>query len=203
MVDTYRTLASPGRAELKRSGSRFLAQALPVDTEAAAASRIDAVRTERYQATHHCTAYRLQPSGTTFRYNDDGEPTGTAGPPILQQIDGRDLTNTLVIVTRYYGGTKLGTGGLVRAYGDAAAAALDAAAATEAVVRTPIAVTFAYSDTTAAEQVVRQFDTARLNETYTDVTRWVVGVRPSRADAFVEAMTNALGGRATIVRDPS
>lgn len=203
MVDTYRTLASPGRAELKRSGSRFLAQAHPVDTEAAAASHIDAVRTERYQATHHCTAYRLQPSGDTFRYNDDGEPTGTAGPPILQQIDGRDLTNTLVVVTRYYGGTKLGTGGLVRAYGDAAAAALDAATTTEAVVRTPIAVTFAYSDTTAAEQVVRQFDTARLDEAYTDVTRWVVGVRPSRADAFTAAMTNALGGRATIVRDPS
>ena len=201
MVDTYRTLASPGRAELKRNGSRFLAQARSVDTEEAAESYIDAVRTERHQATHHCTAYRIQPGGDVFRYNDDGEPTGTAGPPILQQIDGRDLTNTLVIVTRYYGGTKLGTGGLVRAYGDAASAALDAASITETVVRTPVAVTFNYNDTAAAEQVLRQFDTARLGDAYTDVTRWVVGVRPSQVDAFVETMTNALGGRATIARD--
>ncbi len=202
MVDTYRTLAAPGHAELKRNGSRFLAQARSVDTAEAAQSHIDAVRAERHQATHHCTAYRIHPSGDVFRYNDDGEPTGTAGPPILQQIDGRDLTNTLVVVTRYYGGTNLGTGGLVRAYGDAAAAALDAASITETVVRTPVAVTFNYNDTTAAEQVLRQFDTARLDDAYTDVTRWVVGIRPSQVDAFVETMTNALGGRATIERDP-
>jgi uncharacterized YigZ family protein len=202
MVDTYRTLASPGRAECKRKGSRFLACARPVDTEEAARSHIETVRAERYQATHHCTAYRIHPSGDVFRYNDDGEPTGTAGPPILQQIDARDLTNTLVIVTRYYGGTKLGTGGLARAYGDAAAAALDNATITQSVVRTPVAVTFAYNDTAAAEQVLRQFDTARLDDTYTDVTRWVVGLRPSQVDAFAQAITNALGGRATIEREP-
>ena len=202
MVDTYCTLAAPARAELKRKGSRFLAQAHPVETTEAAEAQIEAVRRERYQATHHCTAYRIHPSADTFRYNDDGEPSGTAGPPILQRIDARDLTNTLIIVTRYYGGTKLGTGGLARAYGDAAAAALDAASITETVVRTPVAVTFDYSDTTAAEQVLRQFDTARLDDTYTDVTRWLVGLRPSQVDAFVQAMTNALGGRATIVRDP-
>lgn len=203
MVDTYRTLASPGRAELKRKGSRFIAQALSVETTEAAESCIEAVRAERHQATHHCTAYRIHPSGDVFRYNDDGEPTGTAGPPILQQIDGRDLTNTLVIVTRYYGGTKLGTGGLVRAYGDATAAALNAASITESVVRTPVAVTFDYDDTAAAEQVLRQFDTARFDDAYTDVTRWVVGLRPSQVDAFVQTMTNALGGRAAIERNPS
>lgn len=202
MVDTYRTLASPGRAELKRKGSRFLAQARSVETAEAAEAQIDAVRRERHQATHHCTAYRIHPSGDVFRYNDDGEPSDTAGPPILQQIDTRNLTNTLVIVTRYYGGTKLGTGGLARAYGDAAAAGLDAASIAEAVMRTPVAVTFDYSDTTAAEQVLRQFDTTRLDDTYTDVTRWIVGVRTSQVDAFVQAMTNALGGRATIVQEP-
>lgn len=202
MEDTYRTLKTSGQAEMKRKGSRFVAHAYPVDTAEAVESQINAVQTQQHQATHHCTAYRLHPGGDVFRYNDDGEPSGTAGPPILQQIDARDLTNTLVIVTRYYGGTKLGTGGLVRAYGDAAAAALDAASITEAVVRTPVAVTFSYDDTTAAEQTLRQFDTIRLDASYTDVTRWVVGVRASQVDAFVQALTNALGGRATIVQNP-
>ncbi|MES3628973.1 MAG: IMPACT family protein [Longimonas sp.] len=202
MVDSYRTLRKAVHTELKRKGSRFIAEAYPVEDAAAADAQIESVRAREHQATHHCTAYRVGPTGDTFRYDDDGEPSGTAGPPILQQIDARDLTNTLVVVTRYYGGTKLGTGGLIRAYGDAASGALDAAATKETVIRVPVAVTFQYDDTIPAEQVLRQFDTARLNESYTDVTHWVIGLRPSRVDDFVEAMTNALGGRATIVPAP-
>lgn len=199
MSDTYRTIDDEPTATLKVEGSRFLAEAVPVSSREEADDRIEAVREREHQATHHCTAYRLGADGNDFRYNDDGEPSGTAGQPILRQIDARDLTNTLVVVTRYYGGTKLGTGGLMRAYGDAADAALDRASIVEKVVRVPVRVRFAYDDTTPARQVLRQFDATVEDSTYTDVTELTVGVRASDADAFVEAFTNALSDRGELL----
>ena len=200
MSDTFRTIAHDADAEIKVDGSRFLAEAMPVDTREAVGSAIEATRSREHTATHHCTAYRLGREGADARSNDDGEPTGTAGPPILRQIEARDLTNTLVIVTRYYGGTKLGTGGLVRAYGDAASRALDRASIVERVVRVPIRVTFAYDDTSAANQVLHRFDVTVTARDYTDITAWTVAVRRSQVDAFLEAFTNALADRGTIVR---
>jgi uncharacterized YigZ family protein len=195
MPDTYRTLADDAQAEMKVDGSRFLAEAMRVGDREAAEAEIDAIREREHAATHHCSAYRLGTGGDTFRYDDDGEPSGTAGPPILRQIDGRDLTNTLVVVTRYYGGTKLGTGGLARAYGDAAAQALDRAGVDEQVVRVRVRLRYAYDDTTPAERVLRQFDAEEVEATYTDVTEKVVAVPASRTDAFRTAFRNALGAR--------
>ena len=203
MSDAYRTLREPARIAFKRKGSRFIAEAFPASTAETAETHIATVQAREHQATHHCTAYRIGPDGHTFRYNDDGEPSGTAGPPILQQIDGHDLTNTLVVVTRYYGGTKLGTGGLVRAYGDAAADVLDAASIITRIVRVPVHLTFSYEDTAPAKQALQSFDIARIDEQYTDVTKWVIGIRPSDVDAFVDTFTNALGGRATIHVQPN
>jgi uncharacterized YigZ family protein len=198
--DTYRTIDAEASATRKVEGSRFLAEAVPVASRAEADEHIEGVRDREHQATHHCTAYRLGAEGDDFRYNDDGEPSGTAGQPILRQIDARDLTNTLVVVTRYFGGTKLGTGGLMRAYSDAADAALDRASIVERVVRVPVRVRFAYDDTTPARQVLRQFDAAITDSTYTDVTELTVGVRASEVDAFVEAFTNALSARGEVLR---
>ena len=124
MEDTYLTLREGAEAQIKVKGSRFLAEAVPVADEAVAEAALATIRKREYNATHHCTAYRIGPAADLFRFNDDGEPSGTAGQPILRQIEGRELTNTLVVVTRYYGGTKLGTGGLIRAYGEAASLAL-------------------------------------------------------------------------------
>ncbi len=105
-------------------GSRFIATVAPVESEEAARELLDEVSAEMSDASHHCTAWRIaQPA--IDRCNDDGEPGGSAGRPILAQLTGRDLVNTAVVVTRYFGGTKLGVGGLVRAYGAAAAAALE------------------------------------------------------------------------------
>jgi uncharacterized YigZ family protein len=200
MPDTYRTVTDAGRAELKARGSRFIGEARPARTEAAAQSAVAAIREREHKATHHCFAYRLQPSGNAFRYDDDGEPSGTAGPPILRQIDARDLTNTLVVVTRYFGGTKLGTGGLVRAYGGAADGALEDATIETEVVRERLRLQFAYDDTAPANRVLEQFDTVVTDESYTDVTRLTVAVRRSEAGAFAEAFTNALGGRGQVER---
>ncbi|MCH8275985.1 MAG: YigZ family protein, partial [Bacteroidetes bacterium] len=127
MMDTYLVLASEARAELKVKGSRFIAVAIPVKNQKQADDAIRQIRKRDYGATHHSTAYRLGSNADVFRFNDDGEPAGSAGKPILRQIERRELINTLVVVTRYFGGTKLGTAGLIRAYGDAASLALDQA----------------------------------------------------------------------------
>ena len=198
--DAYRTIEAPARAEQRVDGSRFLADAAPVTDRRDVAARVEAIRSREHKATHHCTAYRIGAEGEEARYNDDGEPSGTGGAPILRQIDARTLTNTLVVVTRYFGGTELGTGGLARAYGDAAAAALDRASVVERIVRVPVRLRFDYDDTAPAQQVLRQFDTEVQDSDYTDVTTLTVGVRQSEVDAFVEAFTDALSDRGDVLR---
>ncbi|MDX1531065.1 MAG: YigZ family protein [Rhodothermales bacterium] len=194
MADTYRTLAAPARAEApKVKGSRFLADAFPVATEAEAEARLHEVRAREPGATHHCWAYRLD--ADRFRASDDGEPTGTAGLPILRQIDGRSLRHVLVVVTRYYGGTKLGTGGLIRAYGEAAGAVLDAADVTERVERVAVRLRFAYADTAPARQALHRFDAEVAEERYAAETELLVRVRRSEVEALRAAFTDALGGR--------
>ncbi|PEN14070.1 hypothetical protein CRI94_06800 [Longibacter salinarum] len=199
MSDTYLTIAGPARAELKREGSKFIAEAQPVTSRENADAWFASVREREHTATHHCTAFRAGREGDVFHYNDDGEPSGTAGPPILRQIDGHDLTNTAVVVTRYYGGTKLGTGGLIRAYGDAAKRVLDAAEIVEKVVRVPVRVRFAYEDTSPASRVLDQFDLDIVDRDYSDVTEIVAGVRESDVDRFIQAFVNGLGDRGTVV----
>lgn len=199
MSDSYRTIENGATVSLKVDGSRFIGEAIPVADRRAVEGALQSVREREHKATHHCSAYRLGRDGHDFHYDDDGEPSGTAGQPILRQIDGRDLTNTLVVVTRYFGGTKLGTGGLVRAYGDAADAALDRADIVERIVRTPVRVRFDYDDTAAARQLLQRFDASIQTSDYTDVTEWTVGVRASEVEAFVEAFTNALAARGTVV----
>lgn len=199
MLDTFRTLQEGAAVERTVDGSRFLADALPVESREDVEERVAAIRQREPTATHHCYAFRLGDEGADMRYDDDGEPSGTAGRPILRQIDARDLTNTIVVVTRYFGGTELGTGGLTRAYGDAAAAALDHASIVERVVRVSVRLRYDYDDTTPAEQVLRRFDTEIEKSEYTDVTEHTVGVRRSQVEAFTEAFTNALGGRGEIV----
>jgi uncharacterized YigZ family protein len=199
MSDTYRTIVRPALAEPpKTKGSRFIGEAFPAATEAEAEAHLDAVRKREHAATHWCWAWRLGTEGDAFRYNDDGEPSGSAGAPILRQIDARALTNTVVVVTRYYGGTKLGTGGLVRAYGEAASAALDAARIVECVIRVPVRLRFAYDDTSPAMHTVSRFDTEIAEQHYTDDTELVVHVRRSEAEALRAAFVEALGGRGEV-----
>lgn len=199
MADVYRTIAEDATAIRKVDGSRFIAEAVPVNDRSAVEATIQSVRQRERKATHHCSAYRIGKDGQDFHYDDDGEPSGTAGQPILRQIDGRDLTNTLVIVTRYFGGTESGTGGLVRAYGNAADAALSRASIVERVVRTPVRVRFEYDDTASARQMLQRFDAPIQESDYTDVTAWTVGVRASEVEAFVEAFRNALSARGEVV----
>ena len=114
--DYYFTIEQPAIAELKERGSRFLAYCFPVGTIELCKKHIAALKKEHPKAVHYCVAYRLGIDGNTFRVSDDGEPAGSAGRPILGQIDSKQLTNVLVVVVRYFGGTLLGVPGLINAY---------------------------------------------------------------------------------------
>ena len=202
MTDTYRTLAAPAQAEPpKTKGSRFLAEVFPAATAEAALAHVDAVRQREHAATHHCWAYRLGPDAPAPRFNDDGEPSGSAGAPILREIEGRDLYHAVAVVTRYYGGTKLGVGGLARAYGEAAGLALDAARLREVTVRVPVRLAFAFDDTSPAMRLLDRFDAVVEDQAYSpDGTELALRVRRSEADALRAAFVEATAGRGTVLR---
>ena len=127
MIEEYLSIAEPAEAEIEDRRSRFLARLEPVADEASARAVIEAVRRQHHPAGHHCSAFILGPDGAVERSSDDGEPAGTAGAPMLEVLRGRELRDVVAVVTRWFGGTLLGAGGLVRAYSDAVAAAADAA----------------------------------------------------------------------------
>jgi uncharacterized YigZ family protein len=153
--DVYTTIAASATAEFKEKASRFIGFAYPVSDEKAVQQCLDALKKEHFKATHVCYAYRLGLLGTQFRANDDGEPNATAGKPILGQIDSFGLTNVLVAVVRYYGGTKLGTGGLKNAYKYGAKIALDAAPKLEVVVEELFEIIYPYSQTNALMHLLK------------------------------------------------
>lgn len=127
MFDEYSSIAGAVQAETRVKGSRFLALLAPVETPEAALREVEVVRKTYHDATHHCFAYRIGPTGGRERFSDAGEPSGTAGKPILLALQHAELSDAVLIVTRYFGGTKLGVGGLRRAYADAARAAVQRA----------------------------------------------------------------------------
>ncbi len=144
MDDSYLTIANPSEGLFKDKGSKFLAYAYPVETEDEIKDYLQILRKEHHSARHHCYAWRLGADKTNFRANDDGEPSSTAGKPILGQIQKYDLTNILIIVVRYFGGTLLGVSGLINAYREAAVAALEQAEIVEKLVEIQFWVEFDY-----------------------------------------------------------
>ncbi len=146
MEDTYKytTIASPSTGDFRDRGSKFLAYAYPVATAGEIKEKLQALKKEHPKAVHHCYAWRLGTDGNQFRANDDGEPSGSAGKPILGQIDSAGLTNVLVVVVRYFGGTLLGVPGLINAYKTVTAQALEAAPRTEKWVEDMYYINFDY-----------------------------------------------------------
>lgn len=192
-----RTLAAPLRYEIpKIRGSRFLATAESVKTAAAAGDFVERLREEFRDATHNCFAWILAEG--SHRSSDDGEPKGTAGRPILLEIEGRRLSDVAVVVTRYYGGTKLGTGGLVRAYGEASASALDRAEIVEVPVVEGLRLRYAYDLTGAVESVLSAFGATSTDAEYGAAVVLEVAVAVERVEEFRRAMTDAVSGRIEI-----
>ncbi|MEL7061367.1 MAG: YigZ family protein [Acidobacteriota bacterium] len=194
-----RTLEAAGRHEIdKIRGSRFLGLASPVASIEDAEHAIEACRAEFPDATHHCWAWRLGRGHDLWRAGDDGEPSGTAGRPILQEIDGRGLTDCLVVVVRWYGGTKLGAGGLVRAYGGAAGAVLDRAALVERRVTTPLIARFAYGATGAVQGVLAARGLEPSRSDYGADVIFELAVPIEEVEAVRAALLDATAGAAVL-----
>lgn len=198
MEGAYRTVTADVRCEIpKIKGSRFIATAGPYQDEAALAAVIARLRHEFSEANHHCYAWR---SGDRFRYNDDGEPSGTAGRPMLQRIDGRGLDRTFVVVTRIFGGTKLGAGGLVRAYAAAAGAVLEAASVVEVIPTRRIRVVVSYELKGVVDSVAAAHGLSPLESTFTETVTHTFAVPLLQLEALMAVLRERTSGRADIVR---
>jgi uncharacterized YigZ family protein len=158
MNDQFRTIQSPGEGLYKEKGSKFLAFAHPVENEESIKEQLLSLQKQYHDARHYCYAWRLGPEKTLYRVNDDGEPSGSAGKPIYGQIVSRDLTNLLVVVVRYFGGTKLGVGGLIQAYRSAASHALEHCSIIQCKVYERVKLEFAYEQMNPVMKLIKEFD---------------------------------------------
>ena len=145
MEDTFKTIEKPSEGLFKDKGSRFISYAFPVDSEEMIKEIVHSIKKEHHSARHHCYAWRLGANKLIFRVNDDGEPSSSAGKPILGQIQSFDLSNILIVVVRYFGGTLLGVSGLINAYRNAALDAIQQAVIIERLVENNLLVEFDYS----------------------------------------------------------
>ncbi|HOT98333.1 MAG TPA: YigZ family protein [bacterium] len=193
--DSYKTIAGAAEAALKIKGSRFLGFAAPISGRQEAEAFLDELRRRYFDATHHCYAWRLGDSaGENSRFSDDGEPPGTAGKPLLQAITGRDLTNLIVVVVRYFGGTKLGVGGLVHAYSDCAARVLDACTV-QTIWRTrSCRFTVGYDHLSAVMRLIEQHGAIIEEVVYGGEVTMRLALRLQEAEAFRTAAVEATRG---------
>ena len=184
MEDTYRTIRDLSEGYYTEKRSRFLSFALPVRTPDEVKTQVDAYRKKYYDARHVCWAYMLGPDRTTFRANDDGEPSSTAGKPILGQINSNNLTDILIIVVRYFGGIELGTSGLIVAYRTAAAEAIAAARIEERTVDETITITFEYPHLNSVMRIVKEDKPDVLTQSFELTCEMTLRIRQSRMDAL-------------------
>ena len=184
MDDTYRTIRDLSEGYYTEKRSRFLSFALPVRTPDEVKTLIDAYRKKYYDARHVCWAYMLGPDRTTFRANDDGEPSSTAGKPILGQINSNNLTDILIIVVRYFGGIELGTSGLIVAYRTAAAEAIAAARIEERTIDETITITFEYPHLNSVMRIVKEDKPDVLTQSFELTCEMTLRIRQSRMDAL-------------------
>ena len=196
MVDEYATVARVGHAETRVLASRFIADAVPAGMKEEAEEFLRSIRRKFHDATHHCYAYRIGVDGQDSRTSDDGEPGGTAGKPILAAIDREVLTNVLVVVTRYFGGTKLGTGGLVRAYGEAASLAVQQAGREVKLITAPLLVAVDHSRVSQVMHVVSRSGARIAGTRYDDVVHFRLEIRRSRLESLRQELIQATGGGA-------
>jgi uncharacterized YigZ family protein len=200
MATQLRILVHGARVEIpKIKGSRFIACVEPFDDERQVEGLVEPMRRAFPQANHHCWAWRLGRNRDHFRWNDDGEPGGSAGRPILQQIEARHLTNTFVVVTRIFGGTRLGIGGLARAYGTAAAQALDQCVSEEWVLRRRLRITVAYEFDGIVKSELLQAGLEAVGSHYDTEVHLDVDVPEEDVDALRALLGERTAGRARIV----
>ena len=192
MTDEYKTIANTSEGYYTEKRSKFLAFAHPVKTVDEVKELLAGYRKKYYDARHVCYAYMLGAAREDFRANDDGEPSSTAGKPILGQINSNELTDILIVVVRYYGGVNLGTSGLIVAYREAAADAISHASIETRQVEEIIKYSFAYPQMNDVMRIVKDMNPRIISQTYDNTCEIVLSIRKSEADELRNRLAKLL-----------
>lgn len=194
-MKNYRTIQSDGKYEIEIKKSRFIAHLKRTESEDEAAAFIEEIKKEHWKATHNCSAYLIGERDEIQRAHDDGEPSGTAGVPMLEILKKRKLKNVTAVVTRYFGGTKLGAGGLIRAYGGAVNNAIDEIGIVERQLQQQVSLTVTYPLSGKIENHLRESTYILQDVTYTDTVTFHCFVLVEKVDTFKAQTTEWLNGR--------
>ena len=197
--DSYLTIESDAEAIFKEKSSKFLCYAFHVESEEEITAHLELLRKRYYDATHHCYAWRLGPFGERFRANDDGEPSSTAGKPILGQLLSREITNCLIVVVRYFGGTKLGVPGLIAAYKESAAAVLDEAKVVERTVDTTVKVEFSYVVMNDVMRIIKDEQPTIVEQIFDNLCSMTLSIRNSKAELVIGKLRKIEGAIIDII----
>ena len=191
--DSYLTIEAAAETACRERSSKFLSFIYPVHNEEEIREALDALRKRYFDATHHCYAWRLGPKGEQFRANDDGEPSGTAGKPILGQLLSRELTDCLVVVVRYFGGTKLGVPGLIAAYKESAQQVIDEARIIELTVDRQVRVDFPYIAMNDIMRVIKEVQLRIRGQEFDNLCTMHLTIREAQAELLIEKLKKAGG----------
>ena len=193
MEDTWMSIIAPAEGLYKNKGSRFLSYVFPVNTEEEIRDILAKIRKEHHSARHHCYAWRLGEEEITFRANDDGEPSSTAGKPILGQLVSHNLTNVLLVVVRYFGGTLLGVSGLINAYREAAADAIRNATIETRYVEFSYLVDCSYNELNSVMQIIKNENLNQQEVNLTDRCQIIFSVRKSESEQVTSKFEKIYG----------
>lgn len=200
MDDLYLTLNKETRTEIKIKNSRFIGWTFNCDSVESAVEKLTAIRKQEYNANHNCYAYivGIDRKGQTFKYSDDGEPSGTAGRPIYDYLVGTGLVNAIVIVTRYFGGTKLGTGGLVKAYGEAAKTALDQSGTKENFITDIYKLEIDFSLYDRLQKLIGKIGATQIDPKFSDIVKVELSIRRSLSEQLYRDLVELTQGKGII-----
>lgn len=201
MLKEYRTILEPGTDEIVEKKSRFIGYIRHTETEEEANAFINEIRKKHFDARHNCFAYSVDGQQQTIRFSDDGEPGGTAGKPILEVITGKGLCDVCIVVTRYFGGTLLGTGGLVRAYTDAAKACIDATDMVTKCLVVPMRLTTNYTDFGKVQYLLGSHNISVLDSEYGENVAVRIEVLVDDAAMIVKQLTEVTAARVQIEQE--
>lgn len=198
--DTYKTISQQSEGLYKEKGSKFITYAYPVSTEEEIKEHIAKLKKEYYDARHHCYAYMLGADKKNFRANDDGEPSSTAGKPILGQILSNDLTNILIVVVRYFGGTKLGASGLIHAYKTAAADAISNAEILDKTVNDIYDIHFDYLVMNDIMKIIKDEKPEQLGQDFNLTCKITLSIRQSEVERLIQKFEKITSVKAEYIR---
>lgn len=201
MQTSYRTISKPATGLFKDKGSKFLAFTYPVGHEDDIKPILEELRKKHHAARHHCYAWRIGVDGSRVRANDDGEPSGSAGRPILNQIEKADLTNTLIVVVRYFGGTLLGVGGLINAYRTATENALQSSRIVQKKIRHLYLITFNYAQMNDVMTIMKEQHLAPFDQVFELGCTMKVEVDLDKENLFTEKMKLISGCQIRMIND--